>query len=245
MSTPLEDTKSVADLPAYVPEDGKNLTQLYRQNPFGVFLKPHAELGPIFRCHFVGREVVAMGGLEANEFVWSQNELWDYHKTNAHFREQFDETYLNQLEGEAFTKKRRRTAQGFKPSMLMAHTAEMSRVLFEEIAALGGGRTEMRMFCMRLYISMAAQVLLQTQLPPGMDQTMAISNKDMLKAPTLGEWRHLFYWKPSRLYRRWKIFRYLNGLIEAREKNPVKQDDVFSLILASHPKDAPRFRAGN
>jgi cytochrome P450 len=97
----------------------------------------------------------------------------------------------------------------------------------------------MRLFCMRLYISMAAQVLLQTKLPKGMDQTMAISNKDMLRAPTLGEWRHLFYWKPTRMYRRWKIFRYLNALIEAREKNPTGQDDVFSLVLASHPKDAP------
>jgi cytochrome P450 len=180
-----------------------------------------------------------MGGLEANEVIGGNTDYWDYHQTNAHFREQFDETYLNQLEGDAFYRKRRRTAQGFKPSVLLSQSAAMSHVLFKEVEEVAGNRTEMRLFCMRLIICMTGRVLMQTDLPKGMDHTMAISNRDMLRAPTLGKWRHLFYWKPSRIYRRKKIFAFLGKLLDDRARNSQSTDDILSLILAAHPQDAP------
>jgi cytochrome P450 len=231
-------TPSPDDLPRYEPE-GSDCTQRYFADPPLAFLDAYRQLGPIFRCRFIGREVVVMGGLKANEFIWGRNELWDYHKGNAHFREQFDASYLNQLEGSAFVKKRRRTVQGFKPSVLLEHTAAMSRVLFQEVDALAGREVEMRLLCMRLIICMTGRVLMQTELPPGLDRTMAISNRDMLRAPTLGRWRHLFYWKPTRLWRRRRIFRFLGRLLDERERNPGAKEDILSLILAAHPADEP------
>ncbi len=199
----------------------------------------YREHGPVFRCHFIGREVVAMGGLEANEFIWTHNENWDYHATNAHFREQFDDSYLNQLEGKRFVKKRRRTVQGFKPSVILEHTGAMSEVLFSEVDALQGRDVELRLLCMRLIICMTGRVLMQTDLPPGMDRTMAISNRDMLRAPTLGRWRHLFYLKPTRLWRRHKIFSFLAKLLDERARSPEAKEDILSLILGAHPADEP------
>ncbi len=230
--------RSAAAIPRYAPE-GPDCTQRYFANPPLAFMEAYRQLGPIFRCRFIGREVVAMGGLAANEFIWGRNELWDYHATNAHFREQFDETYLNQLEGAAFVKKRRRTVQGFKPSVLLAHAPGMSRVLFEEVDALAGEEVELRLLCMRLIICMTGRVLMQTQLPRGLDRTMAISNRDMLRAPTLGRWRHLFYWKPTRIWRRRRIFRFLGRLLDERAANPAATEDILSLILAAHPAGEP------
>ena len=234
-----ESLKPISELPFYRPPGEVDCTRAYRRDPLLAFVPAYQEMGPIFRCKFVGREVVAMGGLEANDLIWSNNDFWDYHKTNAHFREQFDESYLNQLEGEAFYKKRRRTAQGFKPSVLLRQSGAMSEVLYDEARQVIGRRVEMRLFCMRLIICMTGRVLMQTTLPKGMDRTMAISNRDMLRAPTLGKWRHLFYWKPARIYRRKKIFRFLGQLLDARAKTSETPDDILSLILAAHPKDAP------
>lgn len=241
LPTPLNRStlKPISALAFYAPLGEKNCTAAYRRNPLHAFLPAYEKLGPIFRCHFIGREVVAMGGLEANEFIWGHNEVWDYHKTNAHFREQFDATYLNQLEGEAFYRKRRRTVQGFKPSVLFGQSAAMSEVLYKETEHVRQTRIEMRLFCMRLIICMTGRVLMQTDLPEGMDRTMAISNRDMLRAPSLGKWRHLFYWKPNRLYRRRKIFRFLNQVLDQRATNPAKQEDILALILSAHPEDAP------
>jgi cytochrome P450 len=225
-------------LPRYEPE-GQDCTARYFAHPPLAFMEAYRQLGPIFQCRFIGRDVVAMGGLAANEFIWGRNELWDYHATNAHFREQFDATYLNQLEGPAFVKKRRRTVQGFKPSVLLEHAPGMSRVLFEEVDALAGREVELRLLCMRLIICMTGRVLMQTKLPPGLDRTMAISNRDMLRAPTLGRWRHLFYLKPTRLWRRRRIFRFLGRLLDERASNPAAREDILSLILAAHPAGEP------
>jgi cytochrome P450 len=231
--------KPASKLPFYHPPGERDCTRAYRRDPLLAFLPAYQQLGPIFRCNFIGREVVVMGGLEANEVTWGNNDYWDYHQTNAHFREQFDESYLNQLEGDAFYKKRRRTAQGFKPSVLLRQSAAMSEVLYKEVAEVAGEPVEMRLFCMRLIICMTGRVLMQTNLPKGMDRTMALSNRDMLRAPTLGKWRHLFYWKPARIYRRRKIFKFLGGLLDERARNPQPTADILSLILAAHPADDP------
>jgi cytochrome P450 len=97
----------------------------------------------------------------------------------------------------------------------------------------------MRLFCMRLIICMTGRVMMQTDLPKGMDRTMAISNRDMLRAPSLGKWRHLFYWKPMRIWRRHKIFSFLGRLLDERAKSPVPKEDILSLILNAHPKTEP------
>jgi len=234
-----EPAKPYSAIPMYVPEGGGDCLPWHKANPLFSFLPAYRKHGPIFRCQFIGREAIMMAGLEANEAIWGNNDYWDYAKSNAHFREQFDDSYLNQLEGAAFYKKRRRTAQGFKPSVLLAQTPEMSRVLFDEVNGLAGEPVEMRIFSMRLYICMAARVLMQTDLPKGLDRTMAISNRDMLRAPLFGKWRHLFYLKPTRVWRRRKIFAFLGATLDRRERSPVANDDILSLVLGAHPKEDP------
>ncbi len=231
--------KPLSEMPFYRPEGSARATERYFQNPALAFMEAYRKLGPIFRCNIIGRNVVVMGGLAANEFIWGHNEIWDYHATNAHFREQFNESYLNQLEGDAFVKKRRRTVQGFKPSVILGQVPGMSRVLFSEVDALVGSTVEMRLLCMRLIICMTGRVLMQTDLPPGLDRTMACSNRDMLRAPTLGRWRHLFYYKPARIWRRHVIFRFLGRLLDRRNRAATPKDDILSLILAAHPADEP------
>ena len=196
-------------------------------------------LGPIFRCRLYGQERVAMGGVEANRFTWGDKSLWNYYKSNRIFREQFSKRYLNQLEGSEYKKKRSRINRGFKPSMLMSHSSSMAKVVFEEMEGLAGKETNLRLLCMRLIICMASRALLQQRLPAGMDRTMAMSNKEMLRASSLGRLRWLWYWYPPKRLRRRKIFRYLNQVIDEREKNPVERDDIMSLILKAHPKDEP------
>ncbi len=228
------------NIPIYAPDTpGHRVDPLYATNPTRTFIKPFRELGPVFKCHFFGNEQIALGGADANKFVWSQHELWDYYKSNRIFREQFSDRYLNQLEGDAYLKKRRRINQGFKPSMLLTHAAGMSDVLFREIEKLKGEPTDFRLFCMSLVISMTSQVLLQEDLPEGMDEIMALSNREMLKASSLGWKRWLWYYYPPKLAKRRAIFKYLSEVIDKRERSGVERDDILSLILAAHPKDEP------
>ncbi len=228
-------------IPYYHPpgegQDGCN--PRYAAGPTTCFLEPYRSLGPIFRCRFWGQERIAIGGVEANRFSWSDGSRWNYYKSNRIFREQFSKRYLNQLRGEEYRKKRRRTNQGFKPSLLYSHGDGMSRVIEEEIGKLPDGVADLRPFCMRLMICMTSRVLLQEDLPDGMDQIMARSNKEMLRSTSLGKLRWLWYWYPPKRWRRRRVFNYLNRILEERKRNPVERDDILSLILRGQPDTEP------
>lgn len=235
---------SSASIPFFRPSERPDgdMNPRYFAGPSTAFLEPYQQLGPIFRTRLFGEEKVALGGVEANRFVWSNNQLWDYPATNKTFREQFSDRYLNQLDNAEYPHKRRRINQGFKPSMLLSHTGAMAEVLHREIEKLPEGRTELRLFCMRAVIKMTSQVLLQTDLPEGMDTTMAISNKEMLRASSLGWKRWLWYQYPPKRWRRFKIFRFLGQVIDERETHPQAKakDDILSLILGAIPSEERR-----
>ena len=128
-------TKPCSEIPFYAPDDSQDGSSdaAFRTNPTHVFLEGYRRFGPIFKVRLFGVDQIAMGGLDANNFTWSNHDIWDYYKTNKHFREQFSDRYLNQLEGKAYSEKRRRIMQAFRPSMLMSHTNEMSNAVFREI----------------------------------------------------------------------------------------------------------------
>ena len=231
-----------SEIPFFSPEgspDGAS-DAAFTKDPTHVFLKGYRELGPVFKVRFAEREQYALGGVEANSFVWTQHDLWDYYSTNRHFREQFSDRYLNQLEGKPYLQKRRRMMQGFRPSVLMAHTDRMSEAIFREVDRLPDGVADLRLFCMRVIIAMIARVLVQKDLPEGMDRLMALSNREMLKASNMGWKRWLWYAYPPKLWKRRKIFNYLGSILDERERNGgPEKDDILSAVLSAKEKNAP------
>ena len=232
--------KPFSDIPAF-PTDSGSFAEAFYKDPIGCSTDAYHRLGPVFSIQHEGKKMLAMGGVEANRKVWRTRDLWDYATSNEHFREQFSKRYLNQLEGREYIEKRKRVQAGFKTKMLMTHTATMGEVVIREIEKIAGEWIDLRSFCMKLIIAMTSRALMQVDLPEGMDTTMAVSNKMMLRADTLGNWRHLYYLRPDRIYRRQKIFKYLGGIIDARKGIPPEEqgDDILSLSLRAHPKEAP------
>ncbi len=233
-------TETRRPLPHFRPPDGGGSCNAgFGADPRGFFLTPYRELGPVFTCELFGRRFTALGGVEANQFVWGNPSAFENASGNEFMREQYDDSLLGLLDGTAHSKKRRRMNMGFKPSMIFSHTPEMSRVFFEEVNPLAGAETDLRRLCLRLIVAMTGPVLMQYRLPPGMDITMALFNKDVLKAGKLGRWRHLFYLRPQRLWRRQKIFRFLRKVLREHKRRPAGSEDILSLILAAHPSSEP------
>ena len=233
--------RSFEEIPYFDPSGGgeDGCSARYAAHPTSCFIEAYRKLGPIFRCRFWGIERVAIGGTEANILSWGNKHLWNYHRSNRIFREQFSKRYLNQLRGREYTRKRIRINQGFKPSLLLSHAGAMGKVVTDEIRALPSGEAQLRLLCMRLMICMTSRVLLQQDLPKGMDEMMALSNKEMLKATSLGRLRWLWYMYPPKRWRRRRIFSYLNRVLDERERNPVERDDILSVILNAHPSSLP------
>jgi len=133
--------KPAAELPFFAPDGspGGASDAAFTADPTHVFLAGYRKYGPLFRVKFAEREQYAMAGVEANHFVWTHHDIWDYYSTNRHFREQFSDRYLNQLVGKPYLQKRRRMMQGFRPSVLMGHTDRMSEAIFREVDRLPDG----------------------------------------------------------------------------------------------------------
>ncbi|MEM8868282.1 MAG: cytochrome P450 [Verrucomicrobiota bacterium] len=234
--------KASSEIPFFAPDGSSEGSSdaAFFANPTHVFLEGYRRHGPVFKVKLFGREQIAMGGLEANTFTWTNHELWNYYKTNRHFREQFSDRYLNQLEGKAYSEKRRRVGQGFRPSVLMGHTDKMSEAIFREMDRLPDGVADLRIFCMRVIIAMIARVLVQKDLPEGMDTMMALSNKEMLKSSSMGWKRWLWYWYPPKRYKRRKIFNYLGSILDERKSNPeADKEDILSAVLSAKDPNGP------
>jgi len=226
-------------IPYFTAKDGSpDCTPGFLGEPLTYFVAAYEALGPVFRCRLFGRDFIALAGTAANEFIWQHAEVLDYAQSNKGWREQFDGNYLNQLEGAAYHRKRSRMNAGFKPSMIMSHTGDMSRAFMDVVDGAVGRVTDLRPLCVKLVINMTARALLQADLPPGMDTIMAVANKEALRANTLRTKRYLIYLNPRRNWRRWKIFGYLREILAERRHNFLERDDVLSLILKSHPPDA-------
>ena len=130
--------------------------------------------------------------------------------------------------------------QGFRPSVLMGHTDRMSEAIFREVDRLPDGVVDLRLFCMRVIIAMMARVLVQKDLPEGMDRTMALSNREMLKSSNMGWKRWLWYKYPPKLWKRHKIFKYLGSILDERAQGgEPDKEDILSAVVSAQEKDYP------
>ena len=89
------------------------------KDPLGFFRKNHAELGPIFRFHALGRSIVVMAGLEANAFVARNAST---HLRSREFFKDFGRvygatTYLPGMDGEVHSQLRRLLGPGISRSV--------------------------------------------------------------------------------------------------------------------------------
>jgi len=60
-------------------------TQGFRRDPFQFHLDGYHRYGPIYRTRIEGKNWVVLSGLEANDLVWRNTDLWSYREPNAAF----------------------------------------------------------------------------------------------------------------------------------------------------------------
>ncbi len=230
---PAQRRRCFSDLPLYTEDPSQ-------AEPLSFHIEPYRRFGALYRTRYLKSSALVMSGPDANEFIWSQSELWSYSRAMNIFREQFDDTYLLQLDGSRHQKKRRRFIQGFKHADLIRHVPAISRVLAQELAAIPAGRhPDLRQLCNRLTVSMACQALLQLPLPRDLERKIVALEHDLLQGEAAGVLRHLWYRRPSYQRSRREVFASIQQMLDTRKQHPPRDDDILSLILKAHPADEP------
>jgi hypothetical protein len=80
--------KPTSEIPFFAPDGSPNgdSDAAFKQNPTHVFLEGYRKYGPVFKVRLHGREQIAMGGLDANTFTWSNHDLWNYVQDQSAFQ---------------------------------------------------------------------------------------------------------------------------------------------------------------
>jgi cytochrome P450 len=232
-------TRALTDLPEWrpgVPFVGTTLAVL--RSPIDAPIEAYRHFGPVFRTRFTGGRHLVMAGPEANDFIWSHSELWDYGSVGAIFREQFSDRYLTQLDGEEHKHKRRRMAIGFRVRSVAQSLPLQAEVLGDAIAGLPHGRCDLREFCKALIVRMGAAAMVNWTPPPGFDHDVAALEHDLLLGGAFGPLRHLWYRRPGYVRRKRRLMQLLEPLVEARLADPTG-DDVLSLMIRHVGDDEP------
>ena len=202
-------------------------------DPLGFYLRGFRQHGPLFRTRQLGHLYHVMAGPEANDFIFQSNDLWDYALARAHFRENFSDRYLPQLNGPEHRSKRRRLSPAFKPAVLMQHFPAMHDTLVRRIDGLGGAPTDLRAFTRSLITAMTSTAFLQRDLADGVDRWIALFEHDLLRGGSMGSFRHLWYARPSYRRNRGRVFAAIDAALGA---SGAPKDglvpDLIALMLA-------------
>jgi cytochrome P450 len=215
-------------------------TLAFFRNPLGVHLEAFRRHGPAYRIRVLGRTVTVLAGVEANRFIWENDALWDYGTASAIFRDNFDDTYLTQLDGERHAKKRRRMQAGFRPQALAALTPIMSEAQLNELKSVEGQTVDLRELCSRIIVCMSSRALLQVRLPEGLDRVIAVVEHNLLFGARLPRWMHA-WWYGRRSYqeKRRELLGYIERMIDERAGRPGDGDDVLAITIRNHPSTEP------
>jgi cytochrome P450 len=227
------------DFPRYapgLPVLGPTLGLL--RDPIGYHLEAYRRFGPIYRTTFLGSESLCLGGMEVNEFIWRNSELWNYGLTRSAFREEFGEDYLTQLDGQRHKKKRVRLNPSFRPDFLMRGSGKMITTARENLEQVAGQTLDLRQFCYRLLLRMTTKGMLGLELPEETENAILQVEKDLLLGGLFGSARRLWFNRPVYRRAKKKVMTFLGELVARWTADPAGAPEMFKLVLKT-PEGEP------
>jgi cytochrome P450 len=205
-------------------------TLALRRNPLTALIEPYRRFGRIFRMRLLGRSVVVIAGLDANEFAWRDAGQWAWASSGAVFRDQFGPNYLTQLDGAAHDARRKRLAPAFRPHAAQRQVPVMAEVWFDALTAHAGQVVDLRSLCSRLVVEATARALVDIDVPEGAEDDLAALEHDLFAGPAFGSFRRAWFSRPSHRARKRAFTALLTHAVRDRRRD-WSGDDLLSEIL--------------
>ena len=224
--------KSPNAIPAYrvgVPFLGS--TQQFRKNPFKFHLDGYHRYGPIYRSWIDGKNWIVLSGLEANDLIWRNTDMWSYREANAAFAEQLGPGHVTQLDGDPHKKRRQQLKPGFKMEAVMRYLPQMNQAAAELLPAMSDRPINITDAFAELILEITARTTFRCELRPEMVKTMSHWEHDFIYGTSLRWRRHFYYGRP--IYRRMKkqVFAELERILDERLQSKEEPDDNLTAII--------------
>ena len=178
---PTSAPKSPNAIPVYrvgIPFFGS--TRQFRQSPFQFHLEGYHRHGPIYRTRIDGKNWIVLSGLEANDLIWRNTDLWSYREANAAFAEQLGTGHVTQLDGDPHKKRRQQLKPGFKMEAVMRYLPQMDQAAAELLPAMCDRPINITDAFAELILLITSRTTFRCSLPPEMVTTMSHWEHDFI-----------------------------------------------------------------
>ena len=230
-ASPSGSLRGVKDIPYHregLPWVGPPLA--YRKDPFGFHLRAYRRHGPIYRTRFRGRTYVVLAGLEANDFVWRNTDVWSYGATNTAFGEQLGSGHVTQLDGDPHKARRKSLKPAFGMEAIARYLPTIDRVIAEELAAIPDGEANLAEVFGPILLRVNSRTTFLARLTDSMVATLDEFEWQFLFGTNLGRWRHLYDARPQYRLLKAKTFRIFREVLAQRDALESLPKDNFSAL---------------
>jgi cytochrome P450 len=211
--------------------DDESSRRLSEDRPSFV-VRAFRKAGPIFRTSVDGKMWVIMAGMDANDFVWRNTDLWNYPVMFPGFLEQMGPDHLNNLEGEGHRQKRAVLKPAFDQAPAMRYLSDFNRCFHEDLGgAVAAGPVDLIEFWSEAITRANTKTVAQVELSRPALKRLVRWERELLAGLALGEGRHAYYAREEYVQLKAEAMGLMGTMVDSRLARPGLHDDNFSGVL--------------
>jgi cytochrome P450 len=199
----------------------------------GLMVRAYRKAGPVFRMNLNQKSWVVLAGPEANQFVWTRTELWNYPIMFPAFLEEMGPDHLNVLEGDRHTHKRNMLKPAMDQASAVRHLPGFDRWFRHELARRAGpAPIDLIEFWAEAIIKANAESVSEVSLSDAVIHRLAEWEARLLAGIRKGEEeRRAHYSDPEYVALKAEAMAIFNRIIEERLADPGDRKDRFGDVL--------------
>jgi|HubBroStandDraft_1064217.scaffolds.fasta_scaffold39713_2 cytochrome P450 len=228
-----EQLSGIDDIPIYREGDSDQASfGIFLTDPIAFHLRAFRRHGPIYRTWFRSALWIIMGGTEANEFIWRNNDLWSYSKTNVPFTEERGPDHVTALDGDSHRHKRAVLKPAFDQAPALRYLADFNDMLHADLVRAGAsGPVDLSRFWAFEITKIASRTAAVCDVPDPVLARMAQWEFESLQGLFLEEGRAEYVGRPSYRALHDEVFEWLGRIVDERLAAPVKPNDNFESVI--------------
>lgn len=204
----------------------------YDRDRVKFMVQAYRELGPVFRTFIDGKEEIVLAGLEANEFIWRNSELWDFPKVFPAFGEQMGPDHLNVLEGEAHRQKRTILKAAFDQAPAMRYLPDYNNGFAKELTVLRKGEYfDGITFWSEVITKLNSMTVARANISDEVLRRMVRWEREMLGGISLGNARHGYYGRAEYVELHQAAMQLMGEIVDDHLNYPDRYSDHYSRVL--------------
>jgi cytochrome P450 len=224
---------SVEDIPIY--REGatdEESARLVEQDPVGFHLRAYQAMGPVYRTQLGQKMVVMFAGLESNDFIWKNTDLWTYRNLLGAFREELGQDHVTAIDGAHHRQKRTILKPAFDQAPAMRYLPQFNALFHEEVGKTSAmEKVDTVHWWARTICLVQSKTVARTEISEEELEQFVAWEKLLLNGIRLGEERITYYNDPDYLRMKATVLGLMGRMVDERLAEPEKYDDNFAMVM--------------